>query len=118
MISKGIETIIGKSCEVKGGLNAKGGIRVDGHVKGNVISEDTVIIGQHAVVKGDLSGTHVVIAGIVTGNVIAKTKLEILHTGKLYGEIKSPKIVMDEGVVFEGSCEMEKNMPEIASLKK
>ena len=118
MVSTGIETVIGKSCEVKGGLSAKGGIRVDGKVEGSVISEDSVIIGEHAVVKGDIVGTHVVIAGKVSGDVTAKTKLEILHTGKLYGDIKSPKLAMAEGVVFEGACEMEKEVQEALPIKK
>ena len=117
-MSSGLETVIGKNCEVKGGLTAKGGIRVDGKVEGSVISEDTVIVGEHAVVKGDIVGTHVVIAGKVNGDVTAKTKLEILHTGKLYGDIKSPKLAMAEGVVFEGTCEMEKNFQEALPLKK
>jgi cytoskeletal protein CcmA (bactofilin family) len=117
-MSTGIETVIGKSCEVKGGLVAKGGIRVDGKVEGSILSEDTVTIGEFAVVKGDISGTHVVIAGKVNGDVTAKTKLEILHTGKLYGDIKSPKLAMAEGVVFEGACEMEKDFQEALPLKK
>lgn len=118
MISKGIETIIGRSCEVKGGLTAKGGIRVEGKVEGSVLSEDSVSIGEFAVVKGDIVGTHVIIAGKVSGDVTAKIKLEILHTGKLYGDIKSPKLAMAEGVVFQGTCEMEKNFQEAAPLKK
>jgi cytoskeletal protein CcmA (bactofilin family) len=118
MISNGIETIIGKNCEVKGGLIGKGGIRVDGKVEGSVISEDQVIIGEFAVVKGDISGTHVIISGRVNGDVTAKTKLEILHTGKLYGDICAPKLAMAEGVVFQGACEMEKEQPETVAQKK
>jgi len=118
MALAGIETVIGKSCEVKGGITVKGGIRVDGKVEGSVLSEDTVIIGENAVVKGDITGTHVVIGGKVNGDVTAKIKLEILHTGKLYGDIKSPKLAMAEGVVFEGTCGMEKDMQEALPLKK
>lgn len=118
MISAGLETIIGKSCEVKGGIIARGGVRVDGKVEGGVITEDSVIIGENAVVKGDIHGTNVVIAGRVNGDVVATIKLEILHTGKLYGDITTPKIAMAEGVVFEGTCEMEKNFQEPAVAAK
>jgi cytoskeletal protein CcmA (bactofilin family) len=118
MFSSGIETIIGKSCEVKGGITAKGGIRIDGKVEGNVISEDGVIVGENALVRGDIHGTHIVLAGKVTGDVTAKIKLEILHTGKLYGDIISPKLAMAEGVIFEGTCEMEHNIQESLPLKK
>jgi cytoskeletal protein CcmA (bactofilin family) len=53
-------------------------------------------------------GTHVVIGGEVMGDVTATIKLEILHSGKLQGDINTPKLAMAEGVVFEGNCDMDK----------
>jgi len=103
-----IGSIISRDCEVKGHVTAKSSIRVDGKVEGNVISGDGVFIGEHAVVKGDVSGKHVVIGGKVTGDVTASAKLEILNTGKLHGDISSPKLMMAEGVSFEGSVVMAK----------
>ncbi|MCE5300323.1 MAG: polymer-forming cytoskeletal protein [Spirochaetia bacterium] len=107
MISNGLETVIGKSAEIKGGIICKGAVRVDGKVEGGVSGDDVVIIGEQAVIKGNITGTHVVIGGRVTGDVTATVKLEILHTGKLFGDIKTPKIAIAEGVVFEGTCDME-----------
>jgi cytoskeletal protein CcmA (bactofilin family) len=118
MISSGFETIIGKSCEIKGGLTSMGGIRVDGKVEGNVISEDSVTVGENAVIKGNIQGTSVIIGGKVSGDVAAKIKLEITPTGKIYGDIKTPKIAMAEGVVFQGTCDMEKDVKEPLPVKK
>ena len=118
MMSAGLATVIGKSCEVKGAIIPTGGVRVDGNIEGGVISEETVIVGENAVVKGDIRGSNVVIAGRVNGDVTATEKLEILHTGRLYGDIITPKIAMAEGVVFEGTCEMEKHLQESAAVKK
>ncbi|MBN2753759.1 MAG: polymer-forming cytoskeletal protein [Candidatus Goldbacteria bacterium] len=105
--SSNVATVIARDCEVKGNINTKGTIRIDGKVEGNVTTDAGVIIGENAVIKGDVECKFAVIAGKVTGDVIAAAKLELMHTGKLYGDIKTPKIVMAEGVIFEGSCEME-----------
>jgi cytoskeletal protein CcmA (bactofilin family) len=118
MISTGFETIIGKSCELKGGIISKGGVRVDGKVEGDVISDDAVTVGESAVIKGDVQGTSVIIGGKVNGDVTAKVKLEVMQTGKIYGDIRTPKLAMAEGVIFEGTCEMEKNFQEALPLKK
>jgi cytoskeletal protein CcmA (bactofilin family) len=110
MFSKGaggIETLIGKDCEIKGNLYSKNTIRIDGRIEGNIESAEWVIVGEHAAVKGDVLGKQVVIGGSVTGDVTARAKLEILHTGRVYGDLNTPRLAMAEGVIFEGSCEME-----------
>lgn len=104
--SSNVATIVAKDCEVKGHISAKGTIRIDGRVEGNVTTDAGVIVGEYAVIKGDVESKFAVIAGKVTGDVTAAVKLELLQTGKLYGDIKTPKISMAEGVVFEGNCEM------------
>jgi cytoskeletal protein CcmA (bactofilin family) len=113
-----IETLIGKSCEIKGDITAKGTIRVDGKVEGHLITTETIVVAENASVKGDIEAKFVVIGGKVTGDVIAKAKLEILNTGELYGDIRTPKLMIAEGVVFEGTCEMEKAVQEASAVKK
>lgn len=116
--SAAIETLIGKSCEIKGDITAKGTIRIDGRIEGHIKSSETVVVGETASVKGDIEAKFIVIGGKVTGDVIAAAKLEILNTGELYGDIRTPKLVIAEGVVFEGTCEMEKAVQEAAAVKK
>lgn len=113
-----VETLIGRSCEIKGDITAKNTIRVDGRVEGHLKSSETVIIAENASVKGDIEAKFVVIGGKVTGDVIATARLEILNTGELYGDIRTPKLMIAEGVVFEGTCEMEKAVQEAAAVKK
>ncbi len=115
MFGKGIgsiETLIGKNCEIRGNIFSKGTIRIDGHIEGNVSCGGGVIIGDSAVIKGDIEAESVVISGHITGDVIARNKLEILPSGRLYGDIKTPKLMIAEGVIFEGNCEMEKMSPD------
>jgi cytoskeletal protein CcmA (bactofilin family) len=113
-----VETLIGKSCEIKGDITSKNTIRVDGKVEGHIKSSETVVVAENASVKGDIEAKYIVIGGRVTGDVIAAAKLEILNTGELYGDIRTPKLVIAEGVVFEGTCEMEKAVQEASAVKK
>jgi len=120
MFGKGsgsIETLIGKNCEVKGSLQCRGTIRVDGRVEGNVTSSEGIIVGDNAKIKGDIEAKNVMLGGRVTGDIIAHNKLEVLPTGKLYGDIRTPRLAIAEGVVFEGTCEMEKAIQEISGKK-
>ncbi len=113
-----IETLIGKSCEIKGDIISKNAVRVDGKVEGRIKSSETVVVAENASVKGDIEAKFVVIGGKVTGDVIASAKLEILSTGELYGDIRTPKLMISEGVIFEGTCEMEKAVQEASAVKK
>ena len=113
-----IETIIGKSAEVTGDIIARGSIRVDGKVSGHIKSGESVTIGETAAVKGDIEGKNIVIGGKVSGDIIAHAKLEILSTAELYGDIKTPKLMIAEGVIFDGTCEMEKAVQEASTAKK
>ncbi len=112
-----METLIGKDCETKGNIYSKGNIRIDGKIEGNIQSEENVIMGENASIKGNVYGKHLTIGGKIIGDVTAKAKLEILNTGKIYGDIKTPRLIMAEGVIFEGNCEMEKIIEETTPKK-
>jgi cytoskeletal protein CcmA (bactofilin family) len=113
-----IETLVGRTCDIKGDITAKNSIRVDGRIEGHLKCSETVVVAENASVKGDIEAKYVVIGGKVIGDVIASAKLEILHTGELYGDIRTPKLVIAEGVIFEGTCEMEKAVQEASAVKK
>jgi cytoskeletal protein CcmA (bactofilin family) len=112
---KGVETILGVGADFKGQLNAKGTIRIDGRIEGNVSSEEGVIVGEKGLVKGNISSKTALISGKVTGNVNASKRLEITPTGQLQGDMRTPRLVIAEGVIFKGNCDMgfEKFEPEI-----
>lgn len=102
----GVDTLLGIGSEFKGQINAKGTVRVDGKVEGNVNSEDGVIIGEKGLVKGNIGAKTVMISGKVTGNVSASKRLEITPTGQLQGDIATPRLAIAEGVIFKGNCDM------------
>jgi cytoskeletal protein CcmA (bactofilin family) len=113
--AKGVDTILGAGSEIKGQINAKGTVRIDGKIEGNVSSEESLIIGEKGVVKGNLTAKTVLISGKVSGNVFASKRIEIMPTGQLQGDIHSPRVAIADGVIFKGNCDMgiEKFEPEL-----
>lgn len=102
-----VDTVIGKDTEFTGTLRAKGVIRVDGKVEGEIITHGDVIIGETGKIIGDIKARHVTLAGEIHGNAIAHGKLEIISTGKLFGDIEIGSLVINDGAVFDGKCEMK-----------
>jgi cytoskeletal protein CcmA (bactofilin family) len=101
-----IENVLGKSLVVHGDLKADGAFRIDGTVEGSVISKGAVYIGEGGVVRGDVAGTDVVIAGQVTGNVSCTGHLEIVASGKIEGDLDAKSVRIETGGVFRGTSRM------------
>jgi cytoskeletal protein CcmA (bactofilin family) len=91
---------------LEGTLTVKGTFRVDGNVKGNIISEQTIILGEGAKVEGQIEGNRVVISGRFDGVIFAKGRVEIEAKGVVTGEVHSPCMVIDPGGIFDGRCHM------------
>jgi cytoskeletal protein CcmA (bactofilin family) len=91
---------------LEGTLTVKGTFRVDGNVKGNIISEQTIILGEGAKVEGQIEGNRVVISGRFDGVIFAKGRVEIEAKGVVTGEVHSPCLVIDPGGIFDGRCHM------------
>ena len=102
-----VDTIIGEGTSLRGSYNSKNSIRVDGEIYGNVSSEDGVIVGEKGMVRGNLIGKSVLIGGKVKGNITAYQRLELQSTAQIEGDISAPVMVVEEGAVFEGNCQME-----------
>jgi cytoskeletal protein CcmA (bactofilin family) len=102
-----IKAFLGKDTEFEGKLTFTGAVRIDGHFKGEVSSEGTLIIGETAVIESDIHASHIIISGDVRGNIVAENRIEIHSPGKVFGNLKAPVITIDEGVVFEGNCQMQ-----------
>ena len=95
-----------KGSRVTGQLSFQGPARIDGIVDGEVNCQGTLTIGEGAEVKAKITGQVVVIRGKVEGNVTAKERIELLAPARLIGNIEAPRLVINEGVVFDGDCSM------------
>ena len=101
-----VTAYLGRGSRVSGKLNFDGAVRVDGQVEGEISAQDTLIVGERAVVTAQINGNTIIIKGKVTGDINARKRVEIRAPGKLYGNIVTPSLVIHEGVIFEGHCSM------------
>ena len=90
----------------EGKLEAPGTFRVDGEMKGEAISGDTLILGEQSVVSGQIHGNYVVLAGRFDGTIQAKGKVEIKTKAIVTGEIHTPCLIMEPGAIFDGRVHM------------
>jgi cytoskeletal protein CcmA (bactofilin family) len=104
--TSGTSAFLGKGSRVTGKLTFEGTVRIEGHVEGEISAQDTLIVGETAVVNAQINGASVVVHGRVTGDITARKRLEIRAPGKVFGNITTPSLVIHEGVVFEGQCAM------------
>jgi cytoskeletal protein CcmA (bactofilin family) len=95
-----------KGCRATGQLSFQGPARIDGTVDGEIQCQDTLTIGEDAEIRAKISGKVVIIRGKVEGNVTAKERLELAAPARLTGNVDTPRLLITEGVVFDGNCSM------------
>jgi len=103
-----ITALLGRGTEFDGKLHFEGRVRIDGVFKGEILSDDTLVIGEGAEVHAEIDvATVIVRGGVVHGNIRAKTAIELHAPGKIFGNLHSPSLFIDRGVEFQGSCRMD-----------
>jgi cytoskeletal protein CcmA (bactofilin family) len=95
----------------EGKLEVTGIFRIDGELKGTVISEQILVLGENARVEGQIEGNQVLISGRFDGTIFAKAKVEIQSKAIVTGEIYSRCLVIHPGGVFDGTCHMISSTP-------
>jgi len=103
----GLNTFVGKGSTIKGEVEVEGGIRIDGTIKGSIKATDTVIVGAEGVVEADIDTKVVVLGGNVTGIITALEKAELQSKAVVIGEITTKSLVVEQGAVFHGKCNMK-----------
>jgi cytoskeletal protein CcmA (bactofilin family) len=101
-----VQAHLGKGSRVEGRLAFEGSVKIDGYVEGDIQAQQTVIVGEGAVINAQISAETVVVKGKVTGDITARKLVELRAPAKLTGNITTPSLVIHEGVVFEGHCSM------------
>jgi cytoskeletal protein CcmA (bactofilin family) len=102
-----INALLGRGAEFEGKLTFTGRVRIDGRFRGEIFSDDVLILGDDAEVHADIEvGTLIVRGGTLHGNVRASQLVEIHSPGKVHGNIHAPQLYVDRGVVFDGRCTM------------
>ena len=101
-----LNAFLSPGSRVTGKLAFEGPVRIEGQIEGEITAQDTLTIGESAVVSAQITATSIVIHGRVTGDITARKRLEIRAPAKLSGGISTPSLVIHEGAVFEGECTM------------
>ena len=99
-------TFLGKGVDFKGKAQFEGTVRVDGNFEGEITIDDTLIIGENAFIKGTIIGGTIVSSGRIEGIITANKKIQLLKPAVLIGDIQTPTFAMEEGVYFQGQCDM------------
>ena len=100
-----VTALVGPGSQFDGKIEVEGAIRIDGEVKGEINSANSVVIGEIAAVEADIRAKSVIINGSVVGNVVAQ-QVVLKPTGRLQGGVETPCLILESGAVFNGSSRM------------
>ena len=90
----------------KGELEFEDTMRIDGKFNGRINSKNELIVGESATIEGDIHVGRVAISGTVIGRIVAAQRVEIHRNGKVYSDIDTPALIIEEGAIFQGNCVM------------
>jgi cytoskeletal protein CcmA (bactofilin family) len=102
------DLLLGQGAEFEGKLTFAGTVRIDAKFKGSIITDDVLVVGEHARIEADITCGTVIIHGEVNGDIVAKTAVELRHPGKVRGNVETPSLVVEKGVVFNGEARMDR----------
>ncbi len=103
-----ISGLLEKGCEFEGKLTFEGTVRINGKFSGDIFSDGVLIVGEGAAIDGKIDVGSIIIHGEVNGILKAHDRIEMHTPAVVEGDITAQTLVIDEGVIFEGSCSMGK----------
>ena len=103
------KNVLNSDVEIKGNVKFAGELTLEGKLEGEVNSEGTLIIGETGTVNGNVSAGTVSVRGKINGNITARDKIEIKSKAEVFGDIRSAKLAIEEGVTFVGKTEVNPN---------
>ncbi len=104
-----VTAILDKGVFFEGKLTFEGTVRIGGHFKGEIFTNDVLVISDTAVVEAQIEAATVIVSGRVTGNIFARERVVAHPPAVIKGKITTPSLRIDEGVVFEGATNMPAN---------
>ena len=102
-----LNALLGRGSEFEGKLTFEGTVRIDGKFTGTIITNDVLVIGEGAKVQAEITAGTVIVHGEISGNVKAKTAVELHHPARMKGNVETPSLMIEKGVMFEGQTKMD-----------
>lgn len=107
---------LGEGTEIKGELMFTDLLRVDGSISGKIKSDTgTLLVGERGYIKASVEAATVSVSGTIEGTVTAKNKVEIHPTGKIFGDVYTQALIIEDGAVFDGKSHMSGREPSLKS---
>jgi cytoskeletal protein CcmA (bactofilin family) len=104
-------THVNEGTEIEGKISFAGTVLLNGRVRGEIVSNDILVVGEKATINASIHAAIVEISGEVIGNVSATDRIELHPNCRVYGDIEAPIVIIDEGALLEGQCRMTKGRP-------
>jgi cytoskeletal protein CcmA (bactofilin family) len=102
-----VATVIGQGIVIEGDISSDEAVVVAGTVRGKLTVDGPVTIEPGAVVEADIGASTLSVGGLVTGNVTASERVDLLHGGRLVGDVKAARLTIADGAVFKGNVDMD-----------
>jgi cytoskeletal protein CcmA (bactofilin family) len=102
-----LNALLGRGSEFEGKLTFEGTVRIDGKFTGTIVTNDVLVIGEGAKVSAEITCGTVIVHGEINGNVKAKVAVELHHPARMRGNVETPSLMVEKGVIFEGQTKME-----------
>jgi cytoskeletal protein CcmA (bactofilin family) len=97
-------SVIDHGCEAEGRLTFVGTLALNGKFRGQLLTADTLFLGQDGEVEADVQVGVAVISGQIKGNITARERIELCRTARIFGNVAAPVLVLEEGAAFDGQC--------------
>ncbi len=117
---KGEEKILDVDASMQGTLSFKDpvNLRINGKFEGTLDTKGNLTVGETATIDAHIIGENIIIAGRVKGDILAKSRLVLLPTASVHGDIKTPKLNIVEGAIFQGKCQMLEDVLDAEELSR
>jgi cytoskeletal protein CcmA (bactofilin family) len=102
---------VNEGTEIEGKVTFSGTVLLNGRVRGEIVSNDTLVVGEKGVINASIRSGVVEVSGEVVGNISATERIELHPSCRVYGDIEAPVVTIDEGALLEGQCRMTKLRP-------
>ncbi len=100
------DLLLGAGAEFEGKLTFKGTVRIDAKLTGSIVTNDVLVVGEHARIDAEITCGTVVIHGVVNGNIVAKGAVELRRSAKVRGNVQTPSLVVEKGATLQGEVKM------------